>query len=295
MAFINEKPSVLSIFAGIGMLAGVFLLGLVGLDVVSSNTPVLKGAAVEASKGSAFLRRLQYEYMGYITTTALPSSFDSWDSSSFGSSLEPSKSIDSLSSGSLPSLDIRVAWDSILHTTGTTWMFVTTTLILQSLFAIIYYHKIIKNGFGDQTIIGSGGPATGFDSVGKGFEPDIINCLSNKWVFCNGLCCPMVRQAHTNQVSGVCGFWESICCWCCCSWVTLGLGPSCLIVFWRVQIKSLMRRSDNVVEDFCVSCACPQLSVCQMANNVDREMQSEMTGCCAFRNLEGFTHSQYNE
>jgi len=290
MAFINEKPSPLSVFAGIGTFVGLLLLGLAGVSVVSSNTPVLKGAAVEAS------RRLQM--MGYITTTDLPSSFDSSDSSSLGSSFDPSKSIDSLSSGSLPSLDLRVFWDQITRTTDTVWLTVTVTLVLQALFAVIYYHKVVKGYFGDETILQKEKSHDHSNQTRPGeFDQSIFECTSNKWVFCHGLCCPMVRQAHTNQVAGVCGFWESLCCWCCCSWFTLGLGPSCLVIFWRVSIKQTLsapgQPAENLVEDFCISGLCPELSVCQMATSVDKEMQSEMTGCCNFRNSEGYPHDGF--
>jgi len=189
-----------------------------------------------------------------------------------------------LSSGSLPSLDLRVAWDEIMRYTGSIWMTVTFTLVLQSLFAIIYYHKVVKV-YENETIMQKDDSQRNSHAQ---FDQSILECTSNRWVFCHGLCCPMVRQAHTNQVAGICGFWESLCCWCCCSWITLGLGPSCLVVFWRVSIKQAMGRMDNVVEDFCISCLCPELSVCQMATSVDKEMQSEMTGCCQFRNLEGY-------
>jgi len=284
MAFINERPSPLNVIAGIGTFVGLLLLGLAGISVVSSNAPVLKGALAKAS-GSDLARRLQFGsyQMGYITTTALPSSFDSSDSSSLGSSFEPSKSFDSLSSGSLPSLDLRIAWQEILKATGSIWFAVTATLALQSVFALLYYHKVVKL-LGDDTLVNKDdGQAFGqfnTDRAGK-FDNNILQCTTNRWVFLNGLCCPMVRQAHTNQVAGICGFWESLCCWCCCSWVTLGIGPSCLVMFWRVMIKATMKKGDDVIEDFCITCLCPELSVCQMANSVDAAMETEMTSCCA--------------
>lgn len=290
MAFINEKPSALSVVAGIGTFVGLLLLGLAGVSVVSSNTPVLKGAINEVLP-----RRLQYSMvMGYITTTALPSSFDSSDSSSLGSSFEPSKSVDSLSSGSLPSLDIRVAWGQILGMTGSIWLSVTITLVVQSLFACIYFKYVVQQFFGDDTINSEFQKQRPMASYA--FNYKMLDCFSNKSVFCSGLLCPMVRQAHTNQVSGVCGFWESLCCWCCCSWVSLGLGPSVLVVFWRTSIQTQMQipPGENIVEDFCLSCLCPQLSVCQMARSVDEAMGSKQTGCLNFEMTEDIYNNSYN-
>lgn len=304
MGFINEKPSAFSVVAGIGSFVGLLLLGYAGVGVVSSNTPVLRGAIVEStnaeqSTNAELARRLQGYIMGYITTTALPSSFDSSDSSSLGSSFEPSKSIDSLSSGSLPSLDVRVAWDSLLHTTGSVWLAVTFTLVIQSLFGVIYFHYVIKVWFNDDTLVSEDKKAVLANKGSNQFDNKILDCLGgNRWVTLTGLCCPMVRQAHTNQVSGVCGFWESLCCWCCCSWVSLGLGPSCLVVLWRTSIQSTMfplaSPGDNMVEDFCITCLCPSLSVCQMAKSVDDAMDSRQIGCVSFEQAGYNASGSYN-
>merc|ERR1719261_2406094 len=56
-------------------------------------------------------------HFGYITTSRAPSSFDSSDSSSSGSSLEPSKSF---MSGSLDSSEWQYIWPKIWKQLGGT-------------------------------------------------------------------------------------------------------------------------------------------------------------------------------
>jgi hypothetical protein len=308
MGFINEKPSGLNAFAQIGTFVGMCLLCFAGVNVVLSNSPALRGAPTAGVVGDVDPRRLQFtQNLGPITTTVMGSIFDSSDSSSFGSSFEPSKSIESLSSGSLPSMDLRIIWDAMLSYTTAIWITVTATLCVQVLFGLCYYMKVVKP-FGDETMLEEMNDEKGHGSTnrvsqrndrasrseGRGFDFDepITGCMTNRWVCFHGLCCPMVRQAHTNQVAGICGFWETMCCWCCCTWVTLGLGPSCLVVFWRVNLKTLMGFStDDVINDFCISCLCPQLSICQMATTVDRTMDSEVVGVCNIRNSGYFGNS----
>jgi len=120
------------------------------------------------------------------------------------------------------------------------------------------------------------------------FENGICDCFEDKWVCIHGLCCPLVRMAHTNAVAGIpgflcfktMGFWESAICWCCCAFFSVNLGPCCLMVYWRMKLKEVMKIDDHVLNDFCVTLFCPMLSICQMSTATDTAMGYEVTGCC---------------
>jgi len=249
----------------IGMLAGLLLLGFAGVLV-------LVPSSVESQQPQQFLpRRLQA--FGYITTSRAPSSFDSSDSSSLGSSLEPSKSLES---GSLESSDFHYLLPKIVKSLGSGYAKLTGSLLLQCLFACLYYKLVVSSILNEQatldTIMDKGGPPGGSD-----FSPGICECHKDKWVCCSGFCCPMVRLAHTNAVSGVCPFWESLMCWCCCSFMTFNIGPFCLLMWWRLRLKTIMRIEDNPINDFCVTMFCPNISICQMSSAVDSAMGYQMT------------------
>jgi len=261
-----------SLLPAIGVVAGLLLLGFAGLIVVS---PPLHNAA----------RRLQFgggASFGYITTTRAPSSFDSSDSSSSSDlSSEPLKSSES---GSLDSLDWNRVFPKLSAFIGSSMGPLTVWLILQALWAFLYNSKVVKplgeNGTLDERMSDSMQPEGQTD-----FYNSFLSCASDKWVCLQGLCCPMVRMAHTNAVSGVCGFWETLWCWCCCSWLSIGLGPSCLVVFWRLRLKNIMKES--VVMDFCGTMLCPLISVCQMSTAVDSAMGYRTTGCCEYELYKG--------
>lgn len=250
----------------LGMLAGMLLLGFAGVVVVMPST------ADEASEG--FLPR-QLQAFGYITTSRAPSSFDSSDSSSSGSSLEPSKSF---MSGSMESSDWNNVWPKIWQSVGGTMGHLTFSLVLQVIFAVLYYNMVVSE-------IVDSGTLNERMSVSEGGSSDFANgicaCHQDKWVCLQGLCCPMVRIAHTNAVGGVCPFWESLWCWCCCAWLTLNIGPFCLLMWWRLRLKTIMRLEDNPINDFIITMFCPQVSICQMSTAADRAMGYEMSGCCS--------------
>lgn len=229
-------------------------------------------------------RRLQYgggSSFGYITTTRSPSSFDSSDSSSSSDiSSEPSKSSES---GSLDSSDWNNVYPKLSAAIGSSMGPLTIWLILQALWAVVYNSKVVtplgQDGTLDERIEEN---KIQHMEAQNDFHNNFFGCFSDKWVCLQGLCCPMVRMAQTNSVSGVCAFWETLWCWCCCSWLTLGLGPSCLVMWWRLRLKNIMKVEENIGYDFCATMLCPLISVCQMSTAVDSAMGYQTTGCCEY-------------
>jgi len=255
----------------VGMTMGLLLLGFAGYSAVVQ--PSTSFVVPEPAGQVGQERRLQF---GYITTSKAPSSFDSSDFSSSGSSLEPSKSF---MSGSMESSDWQYVWPQIRSSLGGTMGWLTVSLILQIIFAALYNYKVVED------IIASGKldeRMSQVDSGGSDFANGICSCHKDPWVCMTGFCCPMVRIAHTNAVSGVCPFWESLCCWCCCAWLTLNIGPFCLLMFWRLRLKTIMRLEDNPVNDFIITMFCPQVSICQMSSAVDNAMGYQMSGCIGY-------------
>jgi len=273
-----------SILPAIGVFAGLLLLGFAGLIVVS---PSVQDAA----------RRLQYSggaSFGYITSTRSPSSFDSSDSSSLSdSSSEPLKSFES---GSLDSSDWNNVWPKFSAFIGSSMGPLTVWLLLQALWAFCYNKKVVTplgvDGTLDERMSDN---QTQHMEAQNDFHNSFFGCFSDKWVCLQGLCCPMVRMAHTNSVSGVCAFWETLWCWCCCSWLTLGLGPSCLVMWWRLRLKNIMKVEENIVFDFCGSMLCPLISVCQMSTAVDAAMGYRTTGCCEYEMFGYKNEALYEE
>lgn len=267
MAKADGTPSTI---ACIGMLGGMLLLGLAGtLVILTPSSPMVDA------------RRLQ-TVLGYVSaTTPRPSSFDSWDSSSSSDmSLEPSKSSES---GSLKSSGPGL--EALGSTLSTTFTSTGGQLLLMMIFAFLYNKKVVdvvvqKRGTLLQRMESQEAP----DS--DDFENGICECMDDKWVCIHGLCCPLVRVAHTNAVAGVCGFWETALCWCCCALWSVNLGPCCLLVYWRMKVKEVMQIEDHVLNDFCITLFCPWLSICQQGTAVDTAMGYEVTGCM---NLE-FDH-----
>lgn len=267
MATANGSPSSLAV---VGLLSGTALLLMSGTMVVLAPSAYTPEQAIEAVQGG--VRRLQT--FNVLTTTA-PSSFDSSDSSSSGSSLEPSKSLesDSMKSGG-------TFWESSGATGGVSAGYSLTSLAIMLCFAFCYYEKVVV------PIVGPEGQGTLEKRMGgrwrgkDDFDNGICSCTSDMWVCIHGFCCPLVRMAHTNAVSGVCGFWESALCWCCCSFWSAGLGPCCLMVWWRMQLKKIMGLEDHILNDFCITLFCPMLSICQQGIAVDTAMGYEVVGCC---------------
>jgi Cys-rich protein (TIGR01571 family) len=258
----------MTVASAVGATVGMLLLAFAGISMIAANVPVEAGTLQDMLP-----RHLQV--LGYITTTQMPSSFDSSDSSSSGSSFEPSKSFES---GSLRSSDARNVFVVIGKSIGSAWLSTTITLALQGMFAWLYYRQVVSSIMEDGKTLAE---SDFFEGRGTtDFDNNICDFHRNHWVCLHGLFCPMVRTAHTNEVAGICGFWATIFCWCSCSWVTLGLGPCCLLVYWRMMLKGIMKIGDNIITDFCVTLMCPWLSVCQQATALDNAMGYKVTGCC---------------
>jgi len=259
-----------SLLPAIGMLAGLLLLGFAGVIVI------MPSVRPDATGEGGFLARRLYGF-GYITTSKAPSSFDSSDSSSSGSSFEPSKSLES---GSMESSEWQEVWPKIGSTMGSSMGYLTFSLLIQAIFAILYYRVVtepIKENLGkleDRMAHVSSG--------GDDFNNGVCDCYKDQWVCAQGLFCPMVRIAHTNAVTGVCPFWESLVCWCCCAWLTVNTGPICLLMWWRLRLKQIMKVETNVMSDFCVTIFCPLVSLCQMSSAADAAVGYKTTGCCEY-------------
>jgi len=165
--------------------------------------------------------------------------------------------------------------------------YVTFSLLIQFIFGILYSRvvtsPIVASGILSERM------KDGRDEGLNDFSNNICGCFDDRWVCLQGLCCPMVRIAHTNAVSGVCPFWESLWCYCCCAWLTLNIGPFCLLMWWRLRLKSIMKVEENMINDFCVTMLCPQISICQMSSAVDNAMNYQITGCCEYTPYGGLT------
>jgi Cys-rich protein (TIGR01571 family) len=273
---LGDRPSKMAALSTIGVIAGMLLLVFAGISaIVATSTPAQAGTVEEMLPRSL-------QVLGYITTTQMPSSFDSSDSSSSGSSFEPSKSLES---GSLRSSDARNVFLIIGKSVGSAWLTTTLTLLVQAVFAALYYRTVVQPEMDDSVTLAERDPFGGHGN--NDFDNNICEFHKNPWVCLHGLCCPMVRTAHTNEAAGICGFWATIFCWCSCSWLTLGFGPCCLLVYWRMMLKSIMKIGDNIITDFCVTLMCPWLSVCQQANALDNAMGYRVTGCCEGTQMMG--------
>lgn len=147
-------------------------------------------------------------------------------------------------------------------------------------FAVIYHGKVVAPILEqDGTIADKELEMTGEED----FKNGIFSCFSNKQVCIHSCCCPMVRMAHTNAVAGVCGFWETAIAYLCCALISANLGPCCLMIMWRKQVKEVMGIEDHMMNDICCTFFCPLLSLCQQAAAVDAEMGYEVTGCCTLK------------
>jgi len=257
------------VISTIGVASGLVLLGFAGYIAV--------GPAIAARRLSSF---------GYITSTRPPSSFDSSDSSSSSDiSLEPSKSFES---GSLDSSDWNMVFPKLEAGIGGSMGPLTVWLILQVLWAFVY-NKMVVDPIKDDGTLDERMDSLKMDDI-EGqldFNNGFCECYKDKWVCLQGLCCPMVRMAHTNAVSGVCAYWETLWCFCCCSWLTVGLGPCCLVMWWRLRLKNIMKVEEAAVHDFCGTMICPMISLCQMSTAVDSAMGYEVDGCW---NVEKFPY-----
>jgi len=228
--------------ACIGALAGMLLLGLAATLVVM--TP--KTFAVEDQQA----RRLQLEAMPVVTTP------------------EPSH--------------LETLRNTVFEGGASTWGTILVETLIGICFAFLYKKNTVDqviNTVGsieDQADKGRAFAAEGQDD----FEVGICGCFEDMWVCVHGLFCPVVRMAHTNEVSGVCGFWETILAFLCCTAMSGPFGQCLLSVYFRKKLKAIMGIEDHLINDVCVACWCPNLSICQSGTAVDRALGYEVTGCC---------------
>jgi len=288
--------------AFVSMLAGMLLLGFAGtLIVMKPSAAIAKEASHHFLQGNS--RRLQpgqfvsgqipidantqlpvNTYLGLgTTTTTMLSAFDSSDQSSSSagswSSLDSSKSIYS-SSGSLLQSGARV--EGWLYSFGAWSVTVGGQLVTMIIFAFFYHKNAIAPIIArEATLDDKDLPHTGEDD----FENGICGCMEDPWVVAHGICCPLVRIAATNELAGICGFWETAICFFCCAMFSANLGPCCLMVYWRRQVKDVMGIDDHLINDICCTVFCSGLSLCQQAIAVDRAMGYESTGCCKMTKL----------
>lgn len=262
------------------LFAGFLLLAFAGALVVlpSSSRPASTGV-------HGFLpRRMQ---LGYITTSKMPSSLDSSDSSGpfgSGSFLEPSKSFES---GSLESSEYRALTSVFSKSIGGYMGWLTFWLLVQLIFAILYSKKVVRPIDDTWQKLDESPPNASFNNGFNEFNNGFFECYKDKWVCVQGLCCPMVRVSHTNAASGVCSFWESMLCYCCCAWSTLNIGPFCLLMLWRLRLKNIMGLEASAINDFCLTILCPCVSICQMSSAVDNAIGYQTTGCCEYTPYAG--------
>jgi len=109
------------------------------------------------------------------------------------------------------------------------------------------------------------------------FDVGICECFMDACMCFHLLipCMVYVRQAHTNEVTGVCSFWATF--WAyflgglCC-----GLGPCCLTVFFRMRLKEHMGIEDHLLNDLCCAWLCAPCAVGQAAMSVDRKLVYEV-------------------
>lgn len=268
-------------------------------DVVVPQSPDLLTAPTETNVGSTAC---------YIHTSAMtcPVHQCEWNGAqcqeAVGSSEDSANSMDS-SSGSGSSLRGE-SWQGNgggssglsnssgggMTKFGGLWLWLVSsnlgTLLLMVVFAVCYYHNAVA-----PVIMTKGTLAMrGFHYTGKDdFDNSIFGCFDDVWVLIHGCCCPLVRMSHTNAVAGVSGYWESAICWFCCAALTGGVGPCCLMVYWRKQLKDIMGLEDNLINDICITFFCWPLSIIQQGIAVDHASGYEVTGCCT---LEWSGHHQ---
>lgn len=262
-----------SILACLGMFVGSLLLGFAAVMVVCAPA-----ASMDQEVRGAMTRPRQLQTFGFVpTTTPIPSIWDSSDASSSSDySSEPSKSSDwsSYSSSGYTTGSVSTGYSLLV-----TWFGWTGCLVLMLAFACLYVQRVVEPVLHAK---GTLARSFQFNNHAEDFHYNIFECLGDKWGCLHGLCCPIVRMAHTNAVAGIMGFWQTACTLCLCESICCG---RCLMVYWRMRLKEIMNIEDNWINDFLVTFCCPCLSICQQASAVDHEFMYEVTDCC---NLEWY-------
>lgn len=251
-----------------------------GVPIVTTSLqpalPAVVGGAFPTGQGVGTMPPWTPTTINPLGTTHR-SSFDSSDSSSsssYGSSFESSKSSES-SLGSLHSSGLAGEQASGIWFIG--GGFTTFQVLFMLCFAFVYNKSAV------QPVLEARGTLKAMnlsDTFSDDFDNGICECCSDKWVCIHGFFCPMIRMAHTNAVAGICGFWETALIWCCCALISVNLGPCCLMVYWRMQLKQIMGIADHVLNDVCLTIFCPWLSICQQGTAVDTKLGYQVVGCC---------------
>lgn len=117
--------------------------------------------------------------------------------------------------------------------------------------------------------------------VADDFDVGVCDCWFDTCMCCHLIfpCCIFVRQAHTNEVTGICSYWATFWSYaltgmCCC------IGPFCLSVYFRMLLKEHMMIEDHVLNDLCLAWLCLPCSVGQQALAVDRALGYDVELCC---------------
>lgn len=112
------------------------------------------------------------------------------------------------------------------------------------------------------------------------FPRGVFDCLKDPHYCCFTACFPIIRTAHTNDVAGVCGFWETIVAMYC-SLLLCGLGPCCLTVYFRIHLKENMGIPDHCLNDMCCAWLCFPCITGQQALSVDDAAGMHYQCCCS--------------
>jgi len=155
-------------------------------------------------------------------------------------------------------------------------------ILIQVIFAIVYYKNAVA------PVLERGTPKFEHGNFeDDDFNQNICGCFENKCVCIHGLCCPTVRMAHTNAVSGVLAYWSSIAAFCCAGCLCGPCGQGCLMVYWRSKLKEVMGIDQHFLNDCIVTCCCPYLAICQQAQAVDEALGYEVDGFCGDLEFNG--------
>lgn len=114
------------------------------------------------------------------------------------------------------------------------------------------------------------------------FDVGICDCFGDACMCFHLLlpCMVYVRQAHTNQVTGICSFWGTFWAYFL-GGLLCGIGPCCLTVFFRMKLKEHMGVDDHIMNDLCCAWLFAPCAVGQAAMAVDRKLGYEVECCCS--------------
>lgn len=113
------------------------------------------------------------------------------------------------------------------------------------------------------------------------FEDGFAECLVRPHYCLMVLFCSEVRQAHTNDSAGICGFWTSmiviifsqLCLLPCC-------GPCCLNVYFRMHLKDMLGIEDSFCHDYVAALIFMPCSIGQQAIAIDTTLDYHVQCCC---------------